>query len=45
MTLETRGDGQRRPADGSAPGGRGAIGAADTTKPAQATRNRMMKPP
>jgi hypothetical protein len=37
--------GQRRPDDGSAPGRRGAIGAADTTTPAQATRNRMMKPP
>ena len=37
--------GQRRPAVGSAPGGRGAIGAADTTTPTQATRNKMMKPP
>lgn len=39
------GSGQRRPADGSAPGRRGAIGAADTTTPTQATRNKMMKPP
>ena len=42
MTLR---GGQRRPADGSAPGRRGAIGAADTTTPAKATRNKMMKPP
>ena len=44
MIFRTPG-GQRRPAVGSAPGGRGAIGAADTTTPTQATRNRMMKPP
>ena len=38
-------EGQRRPADGSAPGPRGAIGADDTTTPTQATRNKMMNPP
>ena len=45
VLMELFGGGQRRPADGSAPGRRGAIGAADTTTPTQATRNKMIKPP